>query len=94
MSFEDGGQHPRQQLARVQRQGAGRHQRLRQGRPDSITRQPADARRGGRQHRGQALESIHDLLLRGVGLTARLLVGRFGFQEAGRVGQKLFTNRG
>lgn len=93
-SFEDGGQGPRQHLAGLQRQGAGRHQRLRQGRPDSVSRQAADARRGGRQHRGQALEAVDDLLLRGVGLTARLLVGRFGFQEADRVGQKFIADRG
>lgn len=92
--FEDGGQDPRQHLAGLQRQGAGRHQRLRQCRPDSVSRQAVDVRPGGRQHRGQAHEAVDDLLLRRVGLTVRLLVGRFGFQEADRVGQKLIAGRG
>jgi hypothetical protein len=92
--LDDGSHDSRQRLARFERQGAGRHERLRPRRPDPVSRQLADARRRGRQHRGQPLQSLDDFLLSSLGLAARLPVGILGLQEAKGIGQELVADRG
>lgn len=94
LPFENGGHRPRQRLTRIQCQGARRHQRLRQGRPDSVSRYSPNAGHCRHHHRGQTFQAFEQLLFRRVRLATGLPVGVLGLQETKGIGQELLSNRG